>query len=177
MYLDARETSADVTLIGNDQNGQILVGGTGNDTLVAGTGNDQTLYGGSGATTYQFGSSFGQDTVYNGYASTTNGAINFTSASGITDENLWFQQSGNDLVIDLLGTTDQIDVSGWFSGNAGDQVQAIHAGGLTLDTQVAQLVSAMASYGAANSGFNPQTATAMPTDSTLQGAITAAWHS
>ena len=29
-------------------------------------------------------------------------------------------------------------------------------------------------YGAANSGFNPATATAMPTDRTLQSAITAA---
>jgi hypothetical protein len=34
----------------------------------------------------------------------------------------------------------------------------------------------MASYGASNSGFNPTTATAMPTDTTLQNAIAAAWH-
>jgi hypothetical protein len=36
-----------------------------------------------------------------------------------------------------VGTADapkHVDVSGWFSGTAGDQVLALHANGLTLDT-------------------------------------------
>jgi hypothetical protein len=134
-----------------------------------------TLTGGSGYNSYEFDSSFGQDTINNGGGSAAHGEIDF--ASGTTDENLWFVHSGNNLVIDLLGTTDQITVSGWFNGTAGNQVQSFHAGGLTLDTQFAQLVQAMASYGAANTGFNPQTATAMPTNSALQTEIAAAWHS
>ena len=36
-----------------------------------------------------------------------------------------------------VGTADapkHVDVSGWFSGTAGNQVLALHANGLTLDT-------------------------------------------
>jgi Ca2+-binding RTX toxin-like protein len=176
MSLDASQTSADVTLIGNDQDGQTLVGGAGSDTLVAGTGTDVTLYGGSGATTYQFGSSFGQDTINNdGANSTPANQINF--GAGITDEKLWFQQSGDDLQIDLLGTNDTVAVANWFAGDTGAQVQSINADGYTLaTTQVQQLVQAMATYQTNNSGFNPTTATAMPTDSTLQNAIAASWQ-
>ena len=107
---------------------------------------------------------------------TASGEVDFTSAS-VTDENLWFQQSGNNLVVDLLGTTDQITLTNWYNGNAANQVQSFHANGLTLDTQVAQLVQAMATYATNNSGFNSQTATSMPTDTTLQNVTTAAWHS
>jgi hypothetical protein len=84
-------------------------------------------------------------------------------------------QSGNNLQIDLLGTSDQINISNWFS-SAGAQVHSFHADdGLTLDSQVSSLVSAMATYQSNNSGFNPTTAS-ISTDSTLQGAIAAAWH-
>jgi Ca2+-binding RTX toxin-like protein len=175
MTLDASQTSADVTLIGSDQDGQTLVGGAGTDTLVAGTGTNVTLYGGSGATTYEFGSSFGQDTINNdGANSTPANQINF--GSGITDENLWLQLSGNDLQIGLLGTNQSVTVAGWDS-DAGSQVQSINAGGDTLVySQVQQLVQAMATYQSNNSAFNPTTATAMPTDSTLQAAIAANWQ-
>ena len=105
MTLDASQTGANVTLIGNNQGNQILVGGSGDDTVTAGAGTNDILFGGSGTTAYRFGSSFGQDTVNNaGSANTPAGEIDF--GSGITDQNLWFQQSGNDLVIDRLGTSD-----------------------------------------------------------------------
>ncbi|MCP3385976.1 hypothetical protein NLM31_36870 [Bradyrhizobium sp. CCGUVB4N] len=164
--LDASGSSANVT----------LTGGSGSLTMVAGTGND-TFNGGSGTNTYDFGASFGQDSINNaaGGATSAAGSINFTSGS-VSDENLWFQQSGNNLVIDLLGTSDQITVDNWFGSNAGAEVAGITAGGLTLDSQVAQLVQAMATYAAANSGFNPATATSMPADTTLQNAIAASWH-
>jgi hypothetical protein len=47
---------------------------------------------------------------------------------------------------------------------------------MKLDTHVAQLVSAMAAYSAANPGFDPTTATQMPTDPGVQSAVAAAWH-
>ncbi len=173
--LSAANTTANVTLIGNNQAGQVLTGGAGTDTLVVGTGND-TLNGGTGYTAYSFGTVFGQDTINNAYAGNTvaKGEIDF--ATGINNEKLWFQKSGSDLLIDLLGTTDQVKVAGWYGANAGADVQTINAGGLKLDTQVAQLVNAMATYGTANPAFNPVTAGTMPTDTTLQSAIAAAWH-
>jgi hypothetical protein len=173
-YLDASLTDADVTLIGSDQDNQILIGGAGNDTLAAGAGNNDVLNGGSGYTTYQFGSAFGQDTVNNNGGSSANGEIDF--GGGLTDENLSFQVSGNNLVIDELGTNQSVTVAGWENGG-GAQVGSINADGYTLvASQVQALVSAMASYAANNSGFNPTTATSMPTDSTLQNAIAAAWQ-
>jgi hypothetical protein len=76
-----------------------------------------------------------------------------------------------------LGTNNEITVSGWFNG-AGSQVASIHAGDLELDNgQVSQLIQAMASFSAHNSGFSASQAIAMPTDTTLQAAITASWHS
>ena len=122
-----------------------------NSTIFVNDGTGDIINGG-GSDHYNFASTFGQDTINNGTGSTANGSIAFDT--GVTDEKLWFKKSGNDLLIDLLGTTDQIKVAGWYTG-AGKQVQAIDAGGLTLDTQIAQLVTAMATYQTAHSSFNP----------------------
>ena len=63
------------------------------------------------------------------------------------------------------------------SSNARAQTQSFAtADGLKLDSQVAQLGSAMATYSAANPGFDPTTATQMPSDSGVQSAVAAAWH-
>ena len=196
--MDASSTASNVTLIGNNQAAQTLLGGAGADTLqagngagdvltagsgattlTAGTGTD-TLNGGAGVDTYNIGSTFGQDVINNiasGSKTTASGTISF--GSGVTDEKLWLQKSGNNLLIDLLGTTDTITVQNWYGSNAGAQVSALvdTTDSLRLDAQLATLVTAMATYGAAHTGFNPQTAgTTMPTDTTLQNAITAAWH-
>jgi Ca2+-binding RTX toxin-like protein len=156
---------------GNDT----LNGTTGNDTFYGSPGND-VMNGDGGYDSYNIGKNVVTTTINNAISGGTaaNGEIDFLS--GISDENLWFQQSGNNLEIERLGTTSQITISGWFGSNASAQVEKLTAGGLTLDNQVSQLVSAMATYAANNSGFNPATATSMPTDSTLQNAIAAAWH-
>jgi hypothetical protein len=50
--------------------------------------------------------------------------------------------------------------------------------GLNLDRQVAQLVSAIATHSASNSGFDPMTMpTQTPNDSNLQSTLAPAWHS
>jgi hypothetical protein len=159
-------------------------GGTGNsvtassyDTVTLGGGVGATIDGG-GNDSYQFGSTFGATVIDNnasGGLTAANGVIGF--GSGISDDDLWFKQSGNNLLIDLVGTTDQITVDNWFGGNAGAQVQEIEANGLKLDSQLASLVSAMAIYAANNSGFNPQApGTGMP--SALETTtIAASWHS
>ena len=106
---------------------------------------------------------------------TAYGEVDFMS--GIASTQLWFERSGNDLQVDLLGTTDHLTVSGWYAGNVRAQVQSFAASdGLKVDNQLAQLVSAMASYSANNPAFDPVQASQMPNDSTLQNAVTAAWH-
>jgi Ca2+-binding RTX toxin-like protein len=186
--LDASQTDDDVTLIGNDQDNQSLTGGAGDDTLIAGTGlnvtlnsgvGNDTMTGNNGDTSYGFGYSFGEDTINNVGTSgaTAHGEISFNDY--ITSSNLWFEQVGNNLQIDLLGTLDHVTVNNWFGSNAAAQVSSINTTGdsMHLDSQVAQLVQAMATYATNNSGFNPTSATSMPTDTTLQTALAASWHS
>jgi hypothetical protein len=95
----------------------------------------------------------------------------------VTDQQLWFIQSGNDLKIDLLGTSEQMDVTGWFNGSI-NQLQEITAGGLKIDSEVSQLVQAMATYATNNPGFDPTSSsvTAVPNDPNLQSTMSAAWH-
>jgi hypothetical protein len=94
----------------------------------------------------------------------------------VSDEQLWLARSGNDLQIDVMGTTSQRTVSNWFAPT-GNQPLEITAGGLKLDNQVAQLVQAMATYSSNNPGFNPVAASQVPNDTALQNTIAAAWHS
>jgi hypothetical protein len=147
------------------------VGGT-----EGGAGND-TLNGGGGYDSYKFATGFGRSVINNlaSDGSGPKGEIDF--GSGIAHDKLWLQRSGNDLQIDLLGTTEDVTVSGWYAGNTRAQVQTINAGdALKLDSQLQQLVGAMATYAANNPSFDPTQATQMPTDQTLQNAIAAAWH-
>jgi hypothetical protein len=88
---------------------------------------------------------------------------------------LWFVQSGNNLQIDLMGTESHVTIEGWFS-SAGNRLQEVSAGGLKIDAQVSQLVQAMGAYTSNNPSFNPIAATQVPNDSTLQNAISTAWH-
>jgi Ca2+-binding RTX toxin-like protein len=176
---------AGVTVVGNNLGDTItansgkdtLVGGSGNDTLIAGPGND-VLTGGGGYDVYKVGSVFGQTAINNlapGGSTTPQGELDF--GAGVTDQQLWFLQSGNDLKIDLLGTNEQVNVAGWFNGGS-NQLQEITAGGLKIDSEISQLVQAMATYGANNPGFDPTSPslTTVPNDPGLRSAMAAAWH-
>jgi hypothetical protein len=153
-----------------------IMGSSGNDTLTA-TGTSQALVGNGGSDTYKFGRGDGADVIQNGISSNTTATGELDLGTGITTNDLWFQHVGNDLVVELLGTQDRMTVAGWYA-NAGAPLEEIKtAGGSMIDSQLNQLVQAMATFGANNSAFNPTTATAFPTDSTLQGVLAASWHS
>ena len=143
--------------------------------LYLNSGTNDVINGG-GSNQYNFAAAFGKETINNGTSAAANGSVLF--GSGVTDQNLWFIRSGNDLLVDLLGTsTGQIKIAGWYGANAGAQVSNFQTSdGLKVDSQIAQLVQAMATYATNNPTFNPTTATAMPTNTTLQTAITTAWH-
>ena len=163
--------------------GNTLVGGTGTNSLTT-SSNGNTLIAGTGATTmtdsgtqgvYQYASGDGAAHIVNGASSNSSATNQLQFGSGVSDEQLWFVHSGNNLQIDVMGTQSQITVNGWFSAT-GNQLQEITAGGLEIDGQVSQLVQAMATYSTNNPSFNPVTATQAPNNSNLQGAIAAAWH-
>lgn len=87
----------------------------------------------------------GSDTIVNASSKQRDTDV-LRFAGDITNERLLFSQSGNDLVIDLSGTTDSVRVQNWYT-DAASQVEEIH----TQDTviyasDIDVLVSAMASF-------------------------------
>ena len=127
-------------LVGNDE----LYGGNGNDILEGGVGNDG-LNGGAGDDTYIFRSGDGSDTINN-----TGGGNDLLKFENLNPADLWFGKSGNHLLIGLVGSSDQVTVNNWYSGALGtNSIDRIEAGGSYIaETQVAQMVQAMATLGA-----------------------------
>jgi Ca2+-binding RTX toxin-like protein len=89
---------------GND----VLYGGPSADTLIGGTGND-TLYGKGGDDTYVFARGDGQD-IASEYLSGSSGLDTVAFAAGIAPTDITVSQAdnGNDIVLKINGTTDQI---------------------------------------------------------------------
>lgn len=119
-----------------------LSGGAGNDTLYGGAGND-ALAGGAGDDTYIFNAGDGHDTIYN-----SGGGDDLLFFQDINPAELWFGKSGYHLNIGLVGTQDQVTVYNWYSTDA-YKINTIQAGNDAItESQVAQLVQAMAAIGA-----------------------------
>jgi Ca2+-binding RTX toxin-like protein len=168
-------SSFDDTLIG-DANGNVLDGGEGNDILQGGGGND-TLIGGPGFDHYGFNRGGGQDHIINGVASNAGASGELDFGSSIARSQLWFERSNNDLSILILGTQDRVTIDGWYSSNTSQLSEIKLSDGSMIDSQISQLVQAMASYSAGNPAFNPVSASQTPNDPALQNTIAAAWHS
>jgi hypothetical protein len=154
-----------------------ITGTPGNDILNGRGGNDY-IAGDGGNDTYIFNQGYGELTVNNASATGTSAAGQLDFGAGINENNLWFVQSGNNLAIDVLGSQDQVVVQNWFDSSTPSAALSEIEGsdGLEIDSQVSQLVQAMATYSSNNPGFNPATATQMPSDTALQSAIASAWH-
>lgn len=157
---------------GDDQ----IFGRGGNDLLAGGTGNDQ-LYGGAGDDTYLFGKGDGSDTIFNQDAS-GNDTLRFMD--GIEADQLWLQQSEDDLVVSLIGSDDKVTIDGWFANSqdwvtpTGNQLDQIRSGdGKTLlDSQVQNLVAAMSSLTPPAAG---ETSLSADYHSKLDAVIAASW--
>lgn len=136
-----------INATGNDLD-NVIVGNRGNNILTGGKGND-TLIGQAGNDTYQFAMGDGQDTIVENDA--TAGDIDVLQFTNLSQNNLWFKQVGNNLEINVMGTTDQIIIKDWYVAGASgtdNQIERIQtADGLTLyNTDVEQLVQAMAAF-------------------------------
>lgn len=114
------------TLLGGD-GADTLYGGLGNDTFDGGAGNDTLVgniydgywntYSGSGNDTYLFGRGDGQDTIYD--ADTTSGNVDkLIFKAGVVPGDVVINRSGNDLIVKIVGTTDQVTVSSFFADEA-----------------------------------------------------------
>ena len=100
-------------LAGNDT----LEARGGNDILIGGTGND-TLRGGGGDDVYRFALGDGQDYIdEQGYASSSD-AIEFAAGIAPGDVTVSQADSGDDYVLKINGTTDQITINGAVNSSA-----------------------------------------------------------
>ena len=151
---------------GNDK----ITGSLGNDTLAGGVGND-TLSGGAGDDSYLFGIGDGRDTINNNDVDSA--ALDSLRITGIDHDDLWLSRSGNNLLLDVVGTDDRIMIRNWYSDEAA-QLDAVYAGGrVLLRDEVDQLVNAMASFDV------PTGVGALVPDEThieLEPTLTAVWQ-
>lgn len=158
------------TIIGGSGN-DAITGGTNNDMLTGGQGND-TLTGGLGNDTYNFARGDGADVIAENDATVDNHDV-LAFASGVNYDQLWFKKSGNNLIVDVIGTTDRVTVSNWFL-STDRQVEAIQAGGQELvNSSVINLVNAMAGMTAPAAG---QTTLTTAQHTALDPVIAANWH-
>ncbi len=157
-------------LTGNSAN-NTLTGNAGNDTLYGGTGND-VLNGGTGNDVYAFGRGNGQDVINDNDSTVGNSD---TATIGVDRLNIVFAHSGNDLVMSLHGGTDTLTVQSWYLGTS-YQTEVIRASDAStlLNTQVEQLIQAMATFGAQNGGLTwDQAIDQRPDD--VQAVLAANW--
>jgi Ca2+-binding RTX toxin-like protein len=188
---------------GNDT----LNGRDGNDTLTGGIGND-ALTGGNGNDTYIFNVGDGQDTILEGGSSGAGGNDTLQFGVGISTANLMVSKdaTGNDLILSIAGSSDKVTIKNDVTSASDNRVEQVrfsdgailtHAQLLALipaaanveapseannapvlDHQLSQLVQAMASYSAADPGFDPEFSAvhSLPNDLGLHSALAAVGH-
>jgi VCBS repeat-containing protein len=126
---------------GNDT----LIGQDGNDTLDGGAGND-VIRGGTGNDTYLLGRGYGNDTIQEN--DNTKGNTDVAQFDvGVAANQLWFRKVSSNLEIRIIGTGDKLTISDWYEGSQYHVEQFKTSDGKTLlDSQVQNLVSAMAAF-------------------------------
>ncbi|MBC7437025.1 MAG: putative Ig domain-containing protein, partial [Bdellovibrionales bacterium] len=168
------------TLIGNSASNKLyggagadkLIGGGGNDTLSGGAGNDR-LEGGTGNDTYLLGRGSGSDTVLEDDGLPGNEDIALFDA-GIATSQLWFRQVGADLEVSIIGTSDKLMMSNWYTGSQHHVEKFQSSKGATLlESQVQNLVSAMAGFAPPPAG---QTTLPASYSASLAPVLAANWH-
>lgn len=154
------------TINGTNNATAVTVEGSSGDDTLSGSASTNTLVGDGGDDTYVVKSTDQTDTIINDLSSSIAPAGDL-DIGVFTHDQLWFQQSGENLVISVLGTGQQVIVQDWFSGTGGQALAKILASDGALGyASVAALVQAMAAYVAANPSFDPSTTT----DTSLAGS-------
>lgn len=125
-------------------NGNDEITGTSNDDILIGGAGSDTLRGGAGSDTYQFSSGDGHDTINNIGADVTE--VDSLLFDDVANDELWLSKSGDNLIVDVVGTDDWVKISDWYADDS-NQLDTIEASNLLLHRdQVDQLVNAMAAF-------------------------------
>ena len=114
----------------------------------------------------------GQDTIVDSDATAANADV-LSWGTGIAANQLWFQHSGNDLTISVIGGTDKATISNWYAGTQNQIEQIKTSDGKTLaNTDVEKLVQAMAAFAPPVAG---QTTLAANYQTALAPVLAANW--
>ncbi len=154
--------STNTIQVGDGNNTIVVAAGT--NTIRVGNGTD-AVQTGNGVNTIQLGS--GQVTLTN-----YGGQDTVTFASSVQDDQLWFAQDGNDLLVTVDGTSSNLRLTDWFNG-------ATHAtlvagdGHQLIDSQVASLVQSMSQFSPPAVG---QTTLPQAQQDSLTPVIAASWR-
>lgn len=127
----------------------------------------------SPSATYCLGRGYGIDVIQENDATAGNADVARFDA-GIATDQLWFRQSGNNLEVSVIGTTDAFTVRDWYLGSAYQLEQFKSSDGKTLlNSQVQSLVQAMAAFTPPPAG---QTTLPESYAATLTPVIAANWQ-
>jgi Ca2+-binding RTX toxin-like protein len=169
--IKATGNALDNVLSGNT-GANTLTGNAGNDTLDGGAGAD-ILIGGTGNDTYQVGLGYGAETIQENDATADNIDV-LQFLGGISADQLWLRKVSNNLEVSIIGTTDKATISNWYLGNQYHVEQFKTSDGKTLlDSQVQNLVSAMAGFAPPAAG---QTTLTAAQQTALAPVIAANWQ-
>ena len=160
------------------------IGGTGNATQntlrgnsaanrLDGGGGTDLLVGGAGGDTYVLSPGNGRDSIYE--YDLTPGITDTAQFEGdVAADQLWFSRVGSSLQVGVIGTGDQLRISGWYAGDQHHVERFMTSNGKTLlDSQVQNLVDAMAAFAPPPMG---QTSLSDGYSDALTATIAANWH-
>jgi Ca2+-binding RTX toxin-like protein len=102
--------------------------------------------GGNGNDTYLFSRGYGLDSIQeNDVTAGNRDTLQFTS--GIATNQIWLRQVSNNLEVSVIGTADKMTISNWYLGSQ-YRVEEFKTsdGKVLLDSQVQNLVQAMAAF-------------------------------
>jgi hypothetical protein len=166
------------TAINDGGNGSVITLGGVGDTLILGGFSNSTTITADGVSVHDnFG--FNQFTIANGAGNDTlqlSGSLSDTASfgAGIAYNQLWFAQSGQDLVVSVIGRDQSLTVSGWYNGTNNHLGELETADGQEIsDAGMQQLVQAMSVYTPPAEGQ-----TTLPPDlaAALAPALATNWH-
>ncbi|TXI32512.1 MAG: hypothetical protein E6Q58_03880 [Niabella sp.] len=141
----------------------MLSGGEGNDTLIGGKGND----------IYRFHRGDGSDTIHD-EDTTPNNQDQVLLGEGITSDQLWFSRQGDDLYMQVIGTSDSMTINKHYIDEAHRIERFQLAGGKALSVaKIDALVDAMSAFAPPAIGK-----TTLPDDyqKALNATIVASWQ-
>ena len=151
--------------------GNTLYGLAGNDTLQGQKGRD-TLLGGAGNDTYLIARGDGMDQITDNDSTSGNSDLLWFT-QGVSYDQLWFKKVNNNLEISIIGATDKVTISNWYTSSA-NHIETIKTfDNKTLsDSKIDGLVSAMAAFTMPAMG---QTSLPSTYTSSLAPALAASW--